>query len=151
MVNLLLLPIRIRKYTVLPQSPRVNDSQPMPQSPPNTQPAVRPSRSSRFSGRAVLVCSLTLVCGCFSPMHTRLPTWNTGYPRSEATAFQQQDPFPDPSIGPNTSSRPLGFVQPRTPERKAAEQRLFQGLPAVPEYIPNGAPRGGLSSPRTVN
>lgn len=99
----------------------------------------------------MFVCALTLIGGCFSPMHTRLPTWNTGYPRSEGMAYQQQDPFPDPSIGPDIQSRPLGFVQPRTPQRQAAEQRLFQGLPAVPEYMPNGNPRGGLSAPRTVN
>lgn len=93
---------------------------------------------------------LLSLCGCFSPMHTRLPTFYNGYPQSEGMAFQQQDPFPDPSIGPDVQSRPLGFVAPRTPERQAAEQRMFQGLPSVPERIPPGFPRGGLSAPRSV-
>lgn len=94
---------------------------------------------------------LLLICGCFSPMHTRLPTFWTGYADSEGMAYQQQDPFPDPDIGPDIYSRPLGFERPRTQERRAAEQRMFQGLPSVPEAIPRGYPRGGLSAPRTVN
>jgi hypothetical protein len=117
----------------------------------STLPHKPRQKSHRFSVRAFVLIGLTSICGCFSPMHTRLPTFYTGYPQSEGMAFQQQDPFPDPDIGPDMQSRPLGFVQPRTPERKAAEQRLFQGLPSVPEYIPNGYPRGGLSAPQTVN
>lgn len=83
-------------------------------------------------------------------MHTRLPMLSAAYPQSESLAFQQQDPFSDPDIGPDTGFRPPGFDRPRTAARRAAEQRVLQGLSASPEDIPPGYPRGGLSSPRTV-
>jgi len=110
------------------------------------------------TARGVVVCvfrrawmiAVLLPCGCYSPAHTRLPTFWTGYPQSEGMAYQQQDPFPDPDIGPDTQSRPLGFVQPRTQERRATEQRLFQGLPSTPESIPRGYPRGGMRRPQSV-
>ena len=74
----------------------------------------------------------------------------TGHPGYEGRAFQQQDPFPDPDIGPDSGARPRDFVRPRTESRKAAEQRLFQGLPASPAFAPQGYPRGGLNRPAAV-
>jgi len=80
-----------------------------------------------------------------------MPMAWTGSPSSEAMAYQQQDPFPDPDIGPDTMGRPRGFDRPRTAARKAAEQKLLQGLPSTPESIPPGNPRGAGSHPRSVN
>jgi hypothetical protein len=89
--------------------------------------------------------------GCFSPNHARFPIAQPSHPQSEAQAFQLQDPFPDPDIGPDIMSRPPDYLRPRTESRKAAEQRLFQGTPSGPEYMPPGYPRGGLSRPGAVN
>jgi len=88
--------------------------------------------------------------GCVNPMFTRLPSYWTYHPTSEARAYEQQDPFPDPDIGPEVSSRPRGFDRPRTAPRKAAEQRLLYGTPYAPENIPPGYPQGGLQRPAAV-
>lgn len=71
-------------------------------------------------------------------------------PRSEAIAFEQQDPFPNPDIAPSTGVRPLGFDRPRTQPRKAAEQRIFHGIQSGPEYAPPGEPQGGLRRPQAA-
>ncbi|MEZ6122554.1 MAG: hypothetical protein R3C49_05185 [Planctomycetaceae bacterium] len=116
--------------------------------------AVRPRGShgrKRVGIPMAVLSGLALILGgCFSPMHTRFPTVYTGYPRSERMAYQQQDPFPDPDIGPDSSGRPREYARPRTAPRKAAEQRLFQGLPNTPENIPGGNPRGAQTWPGTV-
>lgn len=88
--------------------------------------------------------------GCINPMLTRLPTFGVNHPTSESRAYQQQDPFPDPDIGPDMFSRPRGYERPRTESRKAAEQRLLYGAPNSPEYVPPGYPRGGLNRPAAV-
>ena len=63
--------------------------------------------------------ALLCVCcsGCINPMFTRLPSYWTYHPTSEARAYEQQDPFPDPDIGPEVSSRPRGYDRPRTVKR----------------------------------
>lgn len=104
-----------------------------------------------ISLRLAAVLGATIFAGCFSPNHARLPIMQPAHPQSEAQAFQQQDPFPDPDIGPDIMSRPLDYIRPRTESRRAAEQRLFQGTPSGPEYSPPGYPRGGLNRPNAVN
>ena len=69
---------------------------------------------------------------------------------SESQSYQQQDPFPDPDIGPGSEARPPDFARPRTESRRAAEQRLLQGLPSAPENVPPGDPRGGINTSRSV-
>lgn len=71
-------------------------------------------------------------------------------PQAENTAYQRQDPFPDPQIGPSTESTPRGYDRPRSEARQAAEQRLLQGLPVGPEMVPPGPPRSGLRRPAAV-
>ncbi|MEQ9408630.1 MAG: hypothetical protein RIK87_12920 [Fuerstiella sp.] len=93
------------------------------------------------------VLLLTLTAGCISPLHTRMPVLWASHPQSERQAFQQQDPFPDPDLGPDMQSRPREYSRPRTAPRRAAEQRLLQGIPSGPEYAPPGDPRGGLRRP----
>ena len=88
--------------------------------------------------------------GCINPMLTRLPTWWVNHPTAESRAYQQQDPFPDPDIGPDVLSRPRGYERPRTESRKAAELRLLYGSPNTPENVPGGYPRGGLKRPAAV-
>jgi hypothetical protein len=89
--------------------------------------------------------------GCMNPNFVRYPTWTTSFPHAENMAYQQQDPFPDPDIGPSTGSSPRGYERPRSLPRRAAEQRLFQGMPAGPESVAPGAPLGGLQRPRAIN
>lgn len=104
-----------------------------------------------LSVRVAAVVGVTFFAGCFSPNHARLPMMQPAHPQSEAQAFQQQDPFPDPDIGPDIMSRPPDYIRPRTESRRAAEQRLFQGTPSGPEFSPPGYPRGGLNRPNAVN
>lgn len=82
--------------------------------------------------------------------NTRFPVAWVGHPQSERQAFQQQDPFPDPDLGPDIGGRPPDFVRPRAAPRKAAEQRLLQGIPSGPEAIPPGYPQGGLNRPNAA-
>jgi hypothetical protein len=91
-----------------------------------------------------------LTSGCISAMNTRLPVTWAGHPRSESLAYQQQDPFLSPDIGPVDSTRPRDYARPRTEARQAAEQRLFNGLPTQPESIAPSYPKGGLRRPAAV-
>ncbi|MCR9198336.1 MAG: hypothetical protein NXI04_06820 [Planctomycetaceae bacterium] len=110
------------------------------------------SAASAFPPHRIII--LLMMCGslsgCVNPMFTRLPSYWTYHPTSEARAYEQQDPFPDPDIGPEVSSRPRGYDRPRTAPRKAAEQRLLYGTPYSPENIPPGYPQGGLQRPAAV-
>ena len=90
------------------------------------------------------------IIGCMNPEFVRFPNWNTSFPAAENAAYSRQDPFPDPDIGPSTDSTPRGYERPRSQARRAAEQRLFQGVPVGPENVPPGAPRGGSTSGRAV-
>ena len=114
---------------------------------------VHEARKNTVSASRLLCCSFVLVTclsGCMNPYNTRFPTLWTAHPQSELQAFQQQDPFPDPDMAPGTESRPRAFIRPRNEARRAAEQRILQGLPSSPEMIPPGAPQGGLSRPAAV-
>jgi hypothetical protein len=87
-------------------------------------------------------------------MTTRLPTWNIGSPEAEKKAYEQFDPFPDVSTGPNTFSRPRGFTQQREPSRQAIEfnqKRRPSSIPGYPVYPGNpgpdlGTPNSNLGS-----
>ena len=83
-------------------------------------------------------------------MFARYPVIWASNPRTEARAFQQQDPLPDPDIAPDGGIRPRDFGRPRTESRRAAEQRLFQGLRPNPGYVPPAHPTGGMRRPATV-
>ncbi|MEI7702888.1 MAG: hypothetical protein WCK86_24040 [Planctomycetia bacterium] len=89
---------------------------------------------------SLLLVWLMLCCGCFNSNSPRLPQSRPWLPEQENAAFEQQYPFSDPDIGPSTDANPRGYDRPRSSARRAAEQRVFQGLPAGPESIPPGAP-----------
>ena len=99
----------------------------------------------------LLTAGLALACtGCFNAQNTRFPSLYTWMPNAENEAYERQDPFPDPDIGPSTDSTPRGYDRPRSESRRAAEQRMFQGLPVGPENVRPGVPQGGLKSDRAV-
>lgn len=99
----------------------------------------------------ILTTLLLVACsGCMNAQNTRFPSWFAYFPSAENAAYQQQDPFPDPDIGPSLDSSPRGYERPRSEQRRAAEQRLFQGVPVGPENVPPGVPQGGLSRSRAV-
>ncbi|MFO1003746.1 MAG: hypothetical protein U0936_25730 [Planctomycetaceae bacterium] len=89
--------------------------------------------------------------GCMTAQNTRLPSWYTWFPAAENEAYERTDPFPDPDIGPSLDSTPRGYDRPRSESRKAAEQRVFQGIPVGPEYVRPGIPQGGLRTDRAVH
>jgi hypothetical protein len=89
--------------------------------------------------------------GCMNPQFTRFPTWFTSFPSAENAAYERQLPFPDPDIGPSTEASPRGYERPRSLARRAAEQRLFQGIPVGPESMPSGVPGGARNDSRAVH
>jgi hypothetical protein len=93
---------------------------------------------------------MMLISGCMNAQNTRFPSLYTWYPSAENDAYERTDPFPDPDIGPSLHSTPRGYERPRSESRKAAEQRIFQGLPVGPEYVRPGVPQGGLGSDSVV-
>lgn len=102
---------------------------------------------SLFSAGAAMF----VICGCMNAQNTRFPSLYTWFPAAENEAFERTDPFPDPDIGPSMDSTPRGYDRPRSESRKAAEQRMFQGLPVGPEYVRPGVPQGGLRTDRVVH
>lgn len=92
-----------------------------------------------------------LLSGCLNPNFVSLPRCTPSFPQADNMSYQRQDPFPDPDIGPTTDSSPQEYDRPRTIPRRAAEQRVLQGLPVGPESVPPGTPRGGLRRPQAVN
>jgi len=97
------------------------------------------------AGAAILMMS-----GCMNAQNTRFPSLYTWYPAAENDAYERTDPFPDPDIGPSMDSTPRGYDRPRSESRKAAEQRMFQGMPVGPEYVRPGVPQGRSSDGRVV-
>ena len=106
--------------------------------------------SSKTFKTAVVILLAFVLAGCASPQFTRMPTAWVGHPNSESRAYQQQDPFPDPDIGPDLMSRPRGYSRPRTESRKAAEQRILFGSPNSPEYFRPGHQQGASRRPASV-
>jgi hypothetical protein len=100
--------------------------------------------SSRLLPGRILVAALlsVLVSGCLNPQTTRFPTWRTQFPSAENESYERQSPFPDPDLGPDTEAVPRDYDRPRSLERRAAEQRLLQGVPVGPESVPRGVPEG---------
>ncbi|MCA9036233.1 MAG: hypothetical protein KDA91_13950 [Planctomycetaceae bacterium] len=104
----------------------------------------------KVSLRVGCIMLLILLAGCVNAFSTRFPTAYTASPYAENMAYQQTNPFPDPNIGPSMDSTPREYNRPRTEPRRAAEQRLMQGIPIGPEYVPPGPPRSGLQRPQAV-
>lgn len=78
-------------------------------------------------GRIGLFAAVLGCCGC-SPYTTRLPTFGFGPPLAEKRAYERNDPFPNEELGPDTYTRPRGFVEPRTEERKSLEGRILNNV-----------------------
>jgi hypothetical protein len=94
--------------------------------------------------RFPLLLLLCVVPGCLNPAFTRLPTWQVWSRSAETEAYEQHYPFPDPDTGPSTEGNPRDYDRPRAAVRRAAEQRIFQGIPAGPESKPqSGSPSRG--------
>jgi hypothetical protein len=62
----------------------------------------------------------------------------------EKQSYRIHDPFPDEDLGPDTMTRPRGFVEPRSEPRKILESRSLLGLDAVP------APSNSFNYPDAV-
>ncbi len=108
--------------------------------------------SKKLNGRwpAVVLAAVVLTlsaAGCLNPQTTRLPYWQVAWPAAELAAWQQHYPFSDPDVGPDTGAEPRGFERPRSAVRRAAEQRVFDGIPAGPESV---LPRRSLPRRRTI-
>ncbi|MEY3173752.1 MAG: hypothetical protein RLZZ436_1666 [Planctomycetota bacterium] len=100
--------------------------------------------SWRVLARVPLLLVLCTTAGCLNPQFTRLPTWQVWSQSAENQAYEQHYPFSDPDVGPATDANPRGYDRPRTATRRAAEQRVFQGIPAGPESKPqSNSPRRG--------
>ncbi len=92
-----------------------------------------------FSGTTQsLTAALVLLAlaGCITPQNTRFPSFFRPHPMAERASYERSDPLFDPAIGPSLGARPRDFRAPRTIERRAAQNRLLQGMPYEPETIP---------------
>ncbi len=101
-------------------------------------------------GALLMAFVVLATTGCMNSQNTRFPSLYTWMPSAENEAFERQDPFPDPDIGPSMHSTPRGYERPRSESRRAAEQRMFQGLPVGPENVRPGVPQGGQRNDRAV-
>lgn len=113
--------------------------------PRRRKPAAVPQLPSAAPTRPLLLLLLLALPGCLNPQLTRFPSWQVWHQTAENQAYERHYPFSDPDIGPSTDSNPRGYDRPRAATRRAAEQRVFQGLPASPESMPPGnGPRRGI-------
>ena len=94
----------------------------------------------------VLGC-LVLAAGCFSPFHTRLPTFANRSPAEEKRSFNLHDPLPERDVGPDTQVRPRGFIEQRSEPRRTLEGRGLLGTPTQPG---SQLPPGGAEYPEVV-
>ena len=87
--------------------------------------------------KKLLCAALTALtfAGCITPQNTRFPTFFRQHPLAERAAYERTDPLFDPAIGPSLDARPREFRNPRTIERRAAQNRLLQGISQQPESI----------------
>jgi len=76
--------------------------------------------------------SLVLAAGCFSPIHTRLPTLANRSPDVERQSFNLHDPLPERDVGPDTQVRPRGFNEQRSEPRRTLDGRGLIGTPQIP-------------------
>lgn len=88
--------------------------------------------------RMLLAVTCCLFMGCLTPANTRFPTLSVAPPGVEAAGYQNHDPFPEESAGPDTFNRPRSFVAPRDEPRNTIESQSRLGV------IPGGVPRSNL-------
>lgn len=111
-------------------------------------PAASPLSSTPWCTAAAVAACLCLG-GCLNPNYARLPQCLAAQPSQESRAWEHHYPFSEPDLGPASESVPRGFDRPRSGPRRAAEQRVFQGLPAGPESQPAGPEARNYS--RSIN
>lgn len=61
---------------------------------------------------AALLCAP--VAGCITPWNTKMPQWHLSSAEWQRREAQNQDPYPDSDIGPDTGVRPRGYNQQRS-------------------------------------
>jgi len=83
-----------------------------------------------------MISVLVALTGCMTPENTRFPSFYRPHPLAERAAYERSDPLYDPDIGPSLNARPREFRQPRTIERRAAQNRLLRGRSLEPEATP---------------
>lgn len=97
-----------------------------------------------------LIGTMLAIPGCINSENTRMPQCMSYFPAAENRAFQRQNPFSDPDIGPSTDFAPRGYDRPRSEAQRAAEERTLRGLPVGPESVNPGLPTGSRSRSRSV-
>lgn len=111
---------------------------PLPSAGLQWQSASRRPQVLRLRLTAFALMVLPLTAGCLNPATTRMPRCLSWPAAAENQAFERHYPFSDPDLGPSTESAPRGYERPRSAARRAAEQKVFQGIPAGPESVPPG-------------
>jgi hypothetical protein len=61
---------------------------------------------------AAILCAT--FSGCITPWNTKMPQWHMSSAEWQQREAQNQDPFPDSDIGPDTGVRPRGYNQQRS-------------------------------------
>jgi hypothetical protein len=88
--------------------------------------------------------------GCVGPRETQLLTCAPRPPEMERRSYDYHDPFPDEAIGPETSTRPRTFQDPRSDTRKSFDLRFLQTIypSAAGTPVGRGPAWPGRFSPR---
>jgi len=81
-----------------------------------------------------LIAGFGFLSGCINPMRTEMPQWEARSPSFERQSIERMDPFPDSAIGPETYTRPRGFMTQRSKPRRDLEG----GMLYAPVPVPNG-------------
>lgn len=112
---------------------------------------------TKLGTSAGLLIPLLFAGGCAG--ETRFLSLNPRPTSTERKAYEIHDPFPDESAGPETFSRPRGFINPRTDERREFELRTIRSAAAPtsapynyagpPAYDPGRRSTANLTIPRS--
>ena len=96
--------------------------------------------------RWVLVWAMACLAGCNGPQQ-RFMAWCNRDLRTEARTYDFHDPYPDEQAAPDTETRPLAYVEPRTETRQDYDLRLLLSMGGGNPPLVSRPSRGPVVSP----
>lgn len=98
----------------------------------------------------LLIAALASFAGCVNPMNTQFPQPFPTNLQAEELSYRFHDPFPDNDIGPSTATRPPSYMQQRSVDRRAAENRMLRGYNLQQAPVSAVPPRAAYEYPDAV-
>ena len=90
------------------------------------------------------------ISGCVNPLNTQFPQPFPTSMQAEELSYRFHDPFPDNDIGPQTMTRPPSYMDQRSQERRAAENRMLRGYNLQEAPVSAVPPRAAYQYPESV-